>query len=90
MASYHTAKFGDHRQGLKDMGLKQTAYHIINSDPGHTRSKQELDKTLKITFASLSRKSDKKEKRKKLEWQLQSFLWKDPLKLEKILREFHN
>ena len=29
------------------------------------RSKQQLDKTLKITFASLSRKSDEKEKRKK-------------------------
>ena len=63
MVSYHTAKFGDHRQDLKDMGLKHTAYHIINSDPGHTRSKQQLDKTLKITFASLSRKSDEKEKK---------------------------
>ena len=50
---------------LKDMGWKHTAYHIINSDPGHTRSKQQLDKTLKITFASLSRKSDEKEKKKK-------------------------
>ena len=40
---------------LKDMGWKHTTYHIINSDPGHTRSKQQLDKTLKITFASLSR-----------------------------------
>ena len=57
------------------MGWKHTAYHIINSDPGHTRSKQQLDKTLKITFASLSRKSEEKEKKKnKLEWQLQSFL----------------
>ena len=57
------------------MGWKHTAYHIINSDPGHTSSEQQLDKTLKITFASLSRKSDEKEKKKKkLEWQLQSFL----------------
>ena len=57
------------------MGWKYTAYHIINSDPGHTRSKQQLDKTLKITFASLSRKNEEKEKKKnKLEWQLQSFL----------------
>ena len=29
------------------MGWKHTVYHIINSDPGHTRSKQQLDKTLK-------------------------------------------
>ena len=50
---------------LKDMGWKHTAYHIINSDPGHTRPKQQLDKTLKIIFASLSRKSDEKEKKKK-------------------------
>ena len=47
------------------MGWKHTAYHIINSDPGHTRSKQQLDKTLNVTFASLSRKSDEKEKKKK-------------------------
>ena len=47
------------------MGWKHTAYHIINSDPGHTRSKQQLDKTLEITFASLSRKSDEKEEKKK-------------------------
>ena len=40
------------------------AYHFINSDPGHTRSKQQLDKTSKINFASLPRKSDKKEKKK--------------------------
>ena len=49
------------------MGLKHTAYHTINSDPGHTGSKQQLDKTLKINFASLSRKGDEKEKRKKNE-----------------------
>ena len=48
---------------LKDMNWKQTAYHI-NSDPGHTCSNQQFDKTLKITFASLSRKSDQKEKTK--------------------------
>ena len=47
------------------MGWKHTAYHIVNSNPGHTRSKQQLDKTLKVTFASLSRKSDEKEKMKK-------------------------
>ena len=29
---------------LKDMSWKQTAYHIINSDTGYTRSKQQLDK----------------------------------------------
>ena len=40
-------------------------YHIINFDPGHTHSKQQLDKTLKITFTSLSRKRDEKEKKRK-------------------------
>ena len=53
------------------MGWKHTAY-IINSDPGHTHSKQQFDKTLKISFASLSRESNEKEK--KIEWKLQSFL----------------
>ena len=42
-----------------------TAYQSINSDLGHMCAKQQLDKTLKITFACLSRKSDEKEKRKK-------------------------
>ena len=50
---------------LKDMGWKLTAYHIINSDPGHAHLKQHLDKILKITFAILSRKSNEKEKKKK-------------------------
>ena len=60
---------------LKDMGWKHTAYHIINSDPGHTRSEQQLNKTLKITVANLSRKSDEKgkKKKKKLEWQCKAF-----------------
>ena len=40
-------------------------YHIINSDPGHTHSKQQLDKYLKITFTSLSKSSDEKKKEKK-------------------------
>ena len=46
------------------MGWKQTAYHI-NSDPGHAPSKQQLDKNLKITFASPSKGNDQKEKEKK-------------------------
>ena len=46
------------------MSWKNTVYHIINSDPGHMRSKQQLDKTLKITFASLPSESDEKEKKK--------------------------
>ena len=49
---------------LKDMGWKHTLYHIINSDPGHTRSKQQLDKTLKITFTSTSKNTAEKEKEK--------------------------
>ena len=47
------------------MGWKHTAYHIVNSDPGYKRSKQQLYKTLKITFASLSKSNDEKEKEKK-------------------------
>ena len=50
------------------MDWKYTAYHVINSDPGHTHSEQQLDKNLKITFASLSRKSDEKERKKKQEF----------------------
>ena len=46
---------------FKGHGLK--AYGM--SYPDHTRSKQQFDKTLKITFAGLSRKSDEKEKKKK-------------------------
>ena len=49
------------------MGWKYTAYHIINSNPGHMRSKQQLEKTLKITFVSLSKSTDEKEKEKKEE-----------------------
>ena len=37
---------------LNDMRWKHTAYHIINSDPGHTLSKQQKDENLNITFAS--------------------------------------
>ena len=44
------------------MAWKHTAYHMNNSDPDHTYLKQQSDKNLKITFASLSRKSDEKEK----------------------------
>ena len=47
------------------MGWKYTAYHIVNSDPGHTRSKQQLDKTLKIIFASVSKSTDEKGKEEK-------------------------
>ena len=47
------------------MGRKHTAYHIINSDLGYTHSKQQLDKYLKITFATPSKTTDEKEKEKK-------------------------
>ena len=50
---------------LKKMGSKHKAYHIINTDPGHTHSKEQLDQTLKITFASLPKSTDKKKKEKK-------------------------
>ena len=70
------------------MGWKHTAYHIINSDPGHTRSKQQLDKTLKITFASLSRKSDEKEKKKKKQTRMaiaKLFAFHANAKMKKVL-----
>ena len=41
------------------------AYHIINPDTGHTRSKLQLNKNLKRTFASPSKSTDEKEKKKK-------------------------
>ena len=44
------------------MGWKHKSYRIINSDLGHTRSEQQLDKALKITFASPSKSTDEKEK----------------------------
>ena len=47
------------------MSWKHMAYHIINSDPGHTRWKQRWDKYVKITFASPSKSIDEKEKEKK-------------------------
>ena len=50
---------------FKGHGLKAQAYHIINSNPGHTCSKQQLDKYLKITFVSPSKSTDEKEKKKK-------------------------
>ena len=45
-------------------GHKLKAYNIYN-DPGQTRSKQQLEKYLKITFASPSKSTDEKEKEKK-------------------------
>ena len=47
------------------MGWKHTAYHIVNSDPGHKRSKQQLDKYLKKNFASSSKSTDEKETKNK-------------------------
>ena len=49
---------------LKDMCRKHTAYHIFNSNPGHTCPKQQVEKYLKITFASPSKSTDEKKKRK--------------------------
>ena len=43
-------------------GHELKAHDIINSDPGHTRSRQQLDKYLKITFASPSKSTDERER----------------------------
>ena len=58
---------------LKDMTWKHTAYYINSSNLDHTCLKQQLERSLKMTFASPSRKGDEKKKREeKLEWRLQS------------------
>ena len=49
---------------LKHMAWKHTP-HINNSDPGHTRFKQKLEKNVKITFTSPSKNDNEKEKEKK-------------------------
>ena len=56
------------------MPLKYMAYHNYNCSPCHTHLKQQLEENLKVTSASPSRKSGEKEKEKKVEWQMQSFL----------------
>ena len=56
---------------LKDMGRKHTAYHINNSDTDHTLWKQQLDKNLKITFASPSK--DVVEKKKENNYNYKAF-----------------
>ena len=45
------------------------AYNIVISDPGHTHSKQQFNKYLKITFASPSKSIDEKKKERKKERQ---------------------
>ena len=47
------------------MVWKHIAYHI-NSDPGYTHLKQQLEKNLKITFTSPSKNTTKKEKEKNI------------------------
>ena len=46
---------------FKVMAWKHIKYHINNSDPGHTCLKQQLEKNMKIIFASSSKKDGKKE-----------------------------
>ena len=48
----------------KDTVWKHTPYHINDSDPGHTRLKQQLKKNLKITFASPPKNAAEKKKEK--------------------------
>ena len=52
------------------MGLKPTAY-IDHFGPDFTYSKQQIDKSLKMAYASPSKNAVE---RKKEQWQLQSFL----------------
>ena len=51
---------------LKGMGWKHKLHRrIINSVPGHTRSKQQLNKDLKITIVSLFKSTGEKDKGRK-------------------------
>ena len=58
---------------MKDMTWRYTTYHINKSNPGHTRLKQQLEKNLKITFASPFKNVVEKKKENNI-MQLQSFL----------------
>ena len=44
------------------MVCKHMAYHINDSDPGHTCLEQQLKKNVKVTFASFSEKGKEKKK----------------------------
>ena len=46
----------------KRCGLKSHGYHVINSDHGHTRSKQQLDKNLKLVRPKAQMTKEKKKK----------------------------
>ena len=48
------------------MVRKHTSYHINNSDPGHTRLKQQLEKNFKTTFTSTSKNALEKNEEKKI------------------------
>ena len=50
---------------VKDIDWKHTAYYIINSDPGHTRSKQQLDKIWNNFCQSVQKKWREGKKEKK-------------------------
>ena len=72
MLSHHPAKFVGHRHcGSGDIMFLVAeeencrCYHIINSDPGHTHSKQQSSKYLKTTLSVLSKSTNEKENEKK-------------------------
>ena len=82
---------------LKDTTWKHTTYHINNSNAGHTRLKQQLEKNLKLTFASSPKNAVEKNKEKKIvaiakifalhvnekrDFNTRAFLW--------VLRSFKN
>ena len=47
------------------MSWKHTACHIVDSDPGHTRLKQQMGKNLKITFCEFVQKHWREGEREK-------------------------
>ena len=55
-----------HCLSLKDTAWKHTTYHINNSNAGHTSLKQQLEKNLKLTFASSPKNAVEKNEEKKI------------------------
>ena len=69
---------------LKRMAWKHTTYHLNNSNPGHTRLKQQLEKILKIIFASASKNAVEKNEEKKIMAIAEHFmLYANAVKLKK-------
>ena len=74
-------------QPLLFTDIVESTRHIINSDPGYTCSKQQLDKNWKITFASPSKSTDEIEKEKKRKAIAQHFVLHAKAKMKKKISQ---